>query len=818
MASIGLDPAEFASAFPFHLVLDRAMRVVQAGASLSRLCPDLVPGADAGATLRCRTPEGALRAALVDDNPRSLFLLEHVPSRLLLRGAFRRRDGEGLLVFLGSPWFTESRELEERGLRFRDFALHDPAIDMLQVMQAGRQTIADSRRLAANLEAQGAQLRAANERLRASEAEARKLALIAARTDNAVVLTDAAGRIEWVNDGFTRITGWRLDEVLGRTPGSVLQGPGTDPATVRRIRERIARGEGFVEELLNYGRDGRSYWIAIEVQPIQGEDGRLTGFMAIERDVTSERAARDRLEMQFEVSQLLLEGGTPQEVLSRVLAAICARAGWEGGRAWCFGSEGRRVLAEWGAVDDDTAAPDEVVCGVVASNAPAWTDGAVPRFALPIAVNGVAAAAIDLFDVRGGEPSGDLLRGLGAVANQVGLFLGRCRAEEGMRQARRAAERAAEARSQFVATVSHEIRTPLNAVIGMASLLALDELAPWQRERLGVIQVASEQLLSILNDVLDLSRMDAGAIEQRHADFRLRDLLDHAMVVARGLPGAGALALSLEVADGLPEWLRGDQPRLAQVLINLLGNAVKFTPRGGVALRVGAASGARGERLVAFAVSDTGPGIAPEHRERIFEPFGQAQEGATRRGTGLGLAISRRIAQALGGSLLLDSAPGRGSTFTLLLPLERGAPREAPRAEVPVAGEARPLRILVAEDTPASQLVIRAILERLGHSIRLAADGVEAVRAAGEEPFDVVMLDVQMPGMDGYEAARTIRASLPGYGETPIIGLSALAQRADRERGLDSGMSHYVAKPVRFDDIATLLGRVCPEAPRAVRP
>ncbi|MFM8992198.1 MAG: PAS domain-containing protein, partial [Alphaproteobacteria bacterium] len=226
----------------------------------------------------------------MDDNPRSLFLLEHVPSRLLLRGAFRRRDGEGLLVFLGSPWFTESRELEERGLRFRDFALHDPAIDMLQVMQTGRQTIADSRRLAANLEAQGAQLRAANERLRASEAEARKLALIAARTDNAVILTDAAGRIEWVNDGFTRITGWRLDEVLGRTPGSVLQGPGTDPATVRRIRELIARGEGFVEELLNYGRDGRPYWIAIEVQPIRGDDGRVTGFMAIERDVTSARS------------------------------------------------------------------------------------------------------------------------------------------------------------------------------------------------------------------------------------------------------------------------------------------------------------------------------------------------------------------------------------------------------------------------------------------------------------------------------------------------------------------------------------------------
>ncbi|MFM8991564.1 MAG: ATP-binding protein, partial [Alphaproteobacteria bacterium] len=285
----------------------------------------------------------------------------------------------------------------------------------------------------------------------------------------------------------------------------------------------------------------------------------------------------------------------------------------------------------------------------------------------------------------------------------------------------------------------------------------------------------------------------------------LRDLLDHAMGVARGLPGAGALALSLEVADGLPEWLRGDQPRLAQVLITLLGNAVKFTARGGVALRVGPASGARGERLLSFAVSDTGPGIAPEHRERIFEPFGQAEGGAARKGTGLGLAISRRIAQALGGALLLDSEVGRGSTFTLLLPLEPGA-------------RGGPLRILVAEDTPASQLVIRAILERLGHSVRVAVDGVEALRAAGEEGFDLVMLDVQMPGMDGYEAARAIRASLPGYGATPIVGLSALAQRADRARGLDSGMSHYVAKPVRFDDIAALLRRIRPEGPRRVRP
>jgi len=332
---IGLPPEQFAAAFPFHVAVDADLALLQVGSTLRRVCPDVRPGARLDQVFRAVQPEGRITFEWILENKSRFFLLEHRGSPLQLRGQFVALPGADTLLFLGSPWFADAADIAAYGLGFEDFAIHDPAVDLLQLFQASKMALADAKKLAAKLTAQRAELRAVNERLRSQEADARKLALIAARTDNAVVLTDPAGLVVWVNEGFTRQTGYTLEEVQGRTPGSVLQGPGTDAATVRRIGERLRRGEGFTEEILNYGKDGREYWLAIEMQPIRDDDGRIVNFMAIESDITArreaervlkeeadflEQARRRELETGHAIQRALLIGEPPAAVRGVAIA------------------------------------------------------------------------------------------------------------------------------------------------------------------------------------------------------------------------------------------------------------------------------------------------------------------------------------------------------------------------------------------------------------------------------------------------------------------------------------------------------------------
>jgi CheY-like chemotaxis protein len=288
------------------------------------------------------------------------------------------------------------------------------------------------------------------------------------------------------------------------------------------------------------------------------------------------------------------------------------------------------------------------------------------------------------------------------------------------------------------------------------------------------------------------------------------------MRIVRGLPGADRLLVGETIAADVPRRLNGDAPRIAQVLINLLGNAVKFTAAGSVTLDVRRDQDRDDGPALSFAVSDTGCGIDLEDQRRIFDPFEQARASGTapRKGTGLGLAICRRIADLLGGGLTLSSRAGAGSTFVFTLPLVPAiaAPPQDLTADAVADAPRRPLRILVAEDTPSSQMVMRLILERLGHEVRIVEDGVQAVEAFATGIFDIVFLDIQMPRMDGLEAARRIAALIPpdAARAVPIVGLSALTQDTDREQARAYGMSSYVAKPVRYADIARLIDRLRP--------
>jgi PAS domain S-box-containing protein len=505
--------------------------------------------------------------------------------------------------------------------------------------------------------------------LRASEAEARKLALVASRTDNAVIIADRAGRIEWVNEGFTRISGYRLDEVRGRTPGSFLQGPDTDPAVVAQMRECLAAGRGFNVEIVNYHRNGTPYWLAIEMQVLRDERGDPVQFMAIEADITARKQAE-----------------------AQVNAAM-ARA--------------QQSAAE--------------------------------------------------------------------------------------------AEQASRAKSQFLATMSHEIRTPMNGVIGMTSLLLDTGLSKQQREYVEIIRSSGEALLSVINDILDFSKIESGKLELEREVFDVRGCVESVLDVVAPAAAAKGLDLVYDVGDSVPTGVVGDAARLRQVILNLVGNAVKFTEHGEVEVSVATAVAPDGQPALAFAVRDTGIGIDAAAQQRLFESFTQVDASTTRKygGTGLGLAISRRLVELMGGRLWIESAPGAGSTFRFTV--------LAPRADLPAPPFATPLptlrgkRVLVVDDNATNRRILTTMASRWGLET-VAVEGAAPALAALQPPgaFDAVITDMEMPGQDGVMLARELRRRL-GERTPPVVLLSSLGRR---ESGADRDLfAAMLTKPARHSQV-----------------
>jgi signal transduction histidine kinase len=374
-------------------------------------------------------------------------------------------------------------------------------------------------------------------------------------------------------------------------------------------------------------------------------------------------------------------------------------------------------------------------------------------------------------------------------------------------EARAAAERAAGAKSSFLAAMSHEIRTPLTSVLGMADLLATEDLAERQNGYVEAIRASGRHLLTILNDILDFSRIEADRLELERIDFTLGGVLGELRSLVAPQAAERDLAVVFKLDERAPPMVRGDPTRLRQVLFNLLGNALKFTQRGRIS--IAARQTAKDGRIarLRFEVRDTGVGIPPERQAALFEPFSQHDASTTRRygGTGLGLAICKRLVEAMGGAIGVESAPGAGSLFWFEVPLEIGDPAAAAAARpASEPGSTPPLRVLVAEDMRMNRELLRAMLGRHGHEVTLAQDGAEAVDWAERERFDLVLMDVRMPVMDGMEAARRIRRLPSPAGTVPILGLTANVMEAERRRCVEAGMDMILTKPVVWPELFAL--------------
>jgi PAS domain S-box-containing protein len=615
-----------------------------------------------------------------------------------------------------------------------------------------------------------------------------------------VSITDTAGTILYANDRFCDISGYAREELLGRNHRIINSG--THPTEMfRDMWQTISLGQVWRGEVCNRARSGNLYWVSATIVPLLNASGEPERHIAIRTDITDRKRIEAQLSEQLHLVEELIEA-IPLPVYLKNSAGNYVRLN----RAFeLFFQISREELL--GHTLNDLLPPEDANLHTEKDAELFASKGLQSYEAAVHSRDGLIHDTVYRKAV--------LTRRDGSVSGLLGVIVDiteRKRAEFEVLRAKEAAEAASRAKSDFLANMSHEIRTPMNGVIGMTDLALETALTAEQREYLSIAKSSAESLLTIINDILDFSKIEAGKLLVEEISFDLYRLIAEVLKPLALRAYEKGIELLSEVLHDVPRYVRGDPSRIRQVLVNLIGNAIKFTNNGEIALRTELLQLQEGHAIIHFAVRDTGIGIAPDKQDLIFDAFSQEDTSTTRKygGTGLGLSICRRLVELMGGRIWLHSQMGEGSTFHFSVQLELSEQAtSAQGSQVNLVGR----RILVVDDNATNRRILSSMLNLL-KTIPRTVDSAQAALALMEEgntDFDCILLDAQMPEMDGYELARRLHATykyLP-----PMLMLSSGALRGDAQRCQEAGIAGFFSKPISLDELNAALGRLFDNAP-----
>lgn len=760
--------------------------------------------------------------------------------------------------------------------------------------------------------------------------EIHRLSLVASSNENGVLFSGADGRINWANQGFCALSGYELNEVLGKTPIELLRGPMTQSTGLREMVDAFGSGKNFHIELVNYRKDGSTFWGRTKGQAVYDDSGKLTQYFAVIEDITIERENQAALVKSEERWQFALEGAGDgvweynfrtkevffshqykkmlgytdedfpnryEEWTSRVhpddqqilketdrdyrsgfvnnhqrefrMRSASGRYLWildrgmvvsrtpDGQPLRIIGTHTditerkyteqalqfkeekyRNILANMnlGILEVD---PEEKIqyanqsffnmCGfemadLIGMNARTFLvsgeNDALMQEKVELRQKGKSDAYEIAVRNKQGEIRWWLVSGApsyndkGELVGSIGIHLDiteQKKLQDELLEARELAEASARAKEVFLANMSHEIRTPMHAISGMSELLSKTKLIERQRFYLSVIQSASENMLVILNDILDLSKLEASKLTLESIGFDLRQVMEKARTVMQHRADEKGLLLKiLHIDPDIAPVLIGDPYRLNQILFNLLSNAIKFTPKGKIKMECHLDSENKLYQTVLFKVSDTGIGMDQDFLDRLFEKFSQEHQSTSRKfgGTGLGMNITKELVDLMGGDIDVESEKGKGTTFSFTITFRKGTEQDLPVAKKEEVDKDifNDLKILLVDDNDMNRLVANTMLENLGAKVVEAVNGKQAVDFLVDQSFDLILMDIQMPVMDGLEATLEIKKQT--HHQTPIIALTANALKTDIERYLQAGMAASLPKPFNENEIVNVISGI----------